>query len=312
MPEVVEVCLTALWLNDKLHNKIITNMNILSGRYTRHPLHGSDLFKKNKPFRVIKVDSKGKFLWFVLEDKKKNNYFILNHFGLEGEWGFTKYKHSHVLFQIKDNIDLYFTDSRNFGTIEITNDVHKLNKILDTLGPDFLKEKFTNQDFYNRIVDFMTTDNHKIITPKANKKIITVLMDQKINTGLGSGLGNYLAPESLYRAGISPHTKIKELYDNQALSNNLAKAIKYTVKLAFMTADIGYLSDLDDEMSSFVTKLRKNKKTNSTYHPDTKIKSKDVFTFNVYRQKKDPLGNTVKADKIIPGRTTYWVPNIQN
>jgi len=312
MPEVVEVHLTALWLNNKLQHKTIKNMKVLSGRYTRHKLPGLDIFKKRKPFKIIKIDSKGKFLWFELEDKKKDKYYILNRFGLEGEWGFTKYKHSHIHFEITNDIDLYFTDSRNFGTIEITDDEEKLNEELEKLGPDFLQEPFTNQEFYDRVEDYITASGDKIVSSRANKKIIVVLMDQKAKTGLGSGLGNYLAPESLYRASISPHTKIKEIYEDRNLSNKLAKAIKYTVKLAFMTADIGYLEDLDEGMESFVMKLRKSKKTAKTYHHDIKLKSKDVFTFDVYRQKEDPYGNPVKGDKIISGRTTYWSPKKQN
>ena len=41
MPEVVEVCLTALWLNSTLNGMKLKQINILGGRYSRHPLKGN-------------------------------------------------------------------------------------------------------------------------------------------------------------------------------------------------------------------------------------------------------------------------------
>ena len=47
------------------------------------------------------------------------------------------------------------------------------------------------------------------------------------------------------------------------------------------------------------------------YHPDIKLKDK-TFKFLVYRQKLDPNGNKIKAEKINGSdRTTYWVPTVQ-
>ena len=82
MPEVVEVCLTALWLNEKLSNKKLTKVTILGGRYSRHPLIGLDFINKYQPFTINKIDSKGKLLWFELTDQKNKHYYILNRFGL--------------------------------------------------------------------------------------------------------------------------------------------------------------------------------------------------------------------------------------
>ena len=132
-------------------------------------------------------------------------------------------------------------------------------------------------------------------------------MDQ--TTPIGSGLGNYLAPEALYRAKISPHKTIRDVYNDITLSDALAEAIRYVTKLSFETADIGYLGHLTDDMSSFVKQLRKQK---DRYHSDTNI-GNHKFKFNVYRQKVDPHGNKIKGEKdIIKGRTTYWSPTVQH
>ncbi|MCJ7637815.1 MAG: hypothetical protein MUO21_10030 [Nitrososphaeraceae archaeon] len=158
MPEVVEVCLTALWLNNELKNAILSDVKILGGRYSRHPLSSLSYFKKANQNKIKNVDSKGKFMWFELKGKDNKSLYILNKFGLSGEWGFTKQKHSNIEFTIKEGTKtrkLYFTDDRNFGTLEFTTDIQRLQKELAKLGDDFLKTSFTNSEFYDRVEDYV-------------------------------------------------------------------------------------------------------------------------------------------------------------
>ncbi|ARF09669.1 formamidopyrimidine-DNA glycosylase [Indivirus ILV1] len=318
MPEVVEVCLTALWLNDELRNTVLSDIKILGGRYSRHTMPGLAEFKKANSYQIIKIDSKGKFMWFELIDKNNNALYILNKFGLSGEWGFDNQDHSNVEFSIKDGNktrNVYFTDPRNFGTIVLTTDINKLNKELDKLGDDLLKTQFTNAEFYDRIDNYVKRGGKSIIKTRYNKEIIKILMDQTDKNGIGSGLGNYLSVSVLYHAKISPYTPIGKLHKNKSLANNLADSIRYVVKFAYLTANIGYLEHLDQGMVSFLNKLRKdiskNKNHPYNFQPTIKIKSGEEFKFEVYGQSEDPYGNPVKADKIIPGRTTYWAPAVQ-
>ena len=315
MPEVVEVCLTALWLNKKISNKTLKSINVLSGRYSRHTLKGITYFNTNTPFKIKKVNSKGKFLWFELINSEGKECYIMNRFGLEGEWGFIKQHHSGVEFII-DDVSLYFSDSRNFGTLEIASDKRILLKELHKLAPDLLKTSFTKQEFYNRIKSYVTKGTNLINKTRGDKEIIKVLMDQTIDGGVGCGLGNYLSVEILYDCKISPYKKMKELYEDKNLSYKLAESIKYIVKLSFLTATIGYLEHLDKGMVSFIKKMRNDVELDKThvynFHPDISLDKKDNFSFRVYRQKKDQFGNEVRGDKIITGRTTYWAPNVQN
>ena len=312
MPEVVEVCLTSIFLNKKLKGKKLVDIIIHGGRYKRYGLNDITTFKHQLPFIINSVNSKGKFMWFELS-KGNKSFYILNTYGLEGEWGFTKSKHSNVEFKIKHNNkikSLYFTDSRNFGTIELSTSRDKLDKKLHLLAPDFLKEDFTETEFYKRIEDIILDRNDNIIKSRGNKEIVKVLMTQTKPLSLGSGLGNYLAVEVLYHAKISPYKTLEEIYNNKTICNRLSKSIKYITKLSFMTADIGYMEHLDPKMASFINEMRKDIKAKYNYHSKTKITNK-MFTFNVYRQKKDPYGHKVIGDKIITGRTTYWVPTVQ-
>ena len=311
MPEVVEVCLTALWLNKKLKGKWITDMNIISGSYKRNSLKGKATIIKNNPFKIVKVESKGKFLWFELESNKKK-YYILNRFGLTGEWSFIDNVHSRIRFQIDNKTFVYFNDMRNFGTIQITDNVEDLNYELEKMAPDFLKESFTNQQFYNRIKYYITNSADNLIVVRANQPIIKILMDQTI---LGSGLGNYLASEITFIARLSPHKKLKDIYSNKSISDNLADSIRYVLRLAYITAEIGYLEHVEPLMVSFIKQLRKhiqeNKNNKYNFLKNINLKYGDKFKFNVYGQNKDPYGNIIKKDKIIVGRTTYWSPKIQ-
>jgi len=316
MPEIIEAHLTSLFLHHKFKNKIITGIKILSGRYKKTPIKGLSGFKKNLPLTIKKIDSKGKFIWFSLYNQD-NDYYIMNSLGLTGQWTLTKKKHSRILFTIKKNnktYKLYYTDPRNFGTIKMTTNKKMLDDKLISLGPDFLKTTFTKQEFFNRIEKYIYKKNGTISLPRANREIVKVLMDQQVKTGLGSGIGSYLAVEILYHAKISPRKKMKYIYRNKKLAYQLAKSIKYIVKLAYMTADIGYMAHLDNVMATWVNKLRKKIKTNKNhkyhYHPDTNI-GNNIFEFKVYRKKFDPHGNKITPGKIIPGRTTYFAPSIQ-
>src|SRR5690606_16237701 len=103
-------------------------------------------------------------------------------------------------------IKLYFNDVRNFGNMEITNNIEILNNKLNSLAPDFLKEDFTNNEFHQMIVSYVHVNN-KLSQARMNKEIVKVLMDQN---SIGSGIGNYLVAEILFKAKISPYTKLKK------------------------------------------------------------------------------------------------------
>lgn len=301
MPEVVEVCITALYLKHFLSNKKITNINILNGRYKRNPMKKLSDVSKHYPLTVNNIDSKGKFIWFEFSDKNNNNVFMLNTLGLEGGWSLVKSNSSNVEFCFENNLFLYFSDTRNFGTIEFTYDRQKLDDKLNELGDDLLKNNFTEAEFRIRLGNVLKKKHG------GNIEIIKVLMDQKRKSGIGSGIGNYLSVESLYRAKISPYKTALEIYNDIQLCSKLSKSIKYIIKLSFMTAEVGYVGELDNHMIEWVKTMRKS---SYNIHPDINIKN-NIFTFNVYRKKKDNKGNDVVGAKIIPGRTTYWCPSVQ-
>ncbi len=307
MPEVCEIAVTAEYLMTKIKNRYITGASIISGRYTHEKLEGLELLNKNNPIKIIKIDSKGKFLWFELENNNNEKIYIMNTFGLTGDWGFEKQKNSRFKINIKNKDNdkkytLYFTDDRNFGTLFITTDINDLNKKLDKLAPDLLKTNFSPNEYLDDFKKFI--DKSK---SKKNIPIVKFLMSQDKKDSIGSGIGNYLSVEILYRAKISPHRILGDFSDNDILL--LAKTIKKTVKLCYVSNIIGYMIRLEKFMPKHKELIKKGKLPN--YHPDIKIDDKEEFEFLVYMQKKDKLGNDVKRDEIIKGRSTYWVPKVQ-
>jgi formamidopyrimidine-DNA glycosylase len=300
MPEICEVLFTAQYLLSKLKNHKITAINILSGRYTHQNLVGKDLIEKLGPLTIRNIDTKGKFMWMKLKSKDKKYVYLMSTFGLTGEWSFDKSDNSRVEFIIKDDTkeySLYYSDDRNFGTIQIVDNKDVLKKKLNLLGMDLLKSDYNLVQFTNRMKE--------ISGKKKNLILIKLLMDQT-NKGIGSGLGNYLTSNINYIAKLSPHRKISSLTDDEIKA--LYNAIKYTLKLCYVSNKIGYMEKFQDLVDERKKKILSGQLPN--YLPEIDVGNKE-FEFQVYRKKLDPLGNEVIADKIIGKRSTYWVPSVQ-
>jgi formamidopyrimidine-DNA glycosylase len=280
MPEGPEVALSAEILNKKLKNKILENIEFVSGRYGpgRTKPKGYNTFHRRLPMKVTKVDSKGKFLWFELDGDTP--WTIWNTFGLTGMWSFFKPQSERAVLTFHGGIQVYYSDTRNYGTFMFSDNPEELQTKLSELAPDFLK----NDD-----IDFDQIQ-------EIRKPIVDILTDQK---KVGSGIGNYLVAEILYRAKISPHRLGSNLDDKEI--KNLEHWTNYVIKLAYESNNVGYMVNLTEEASKF---KRKN------FHPDIKLKGKK-FSFEIYRQKTDPHGNKVTAEKRSNGRTIYWVKDVQ-
>jgi len=292
MPEICEVTLTAEILEKFFKGKILKEVKIHDGRYKKNPPEGFEIFAsylKNHPMTIKSIETKGKFLYFTLVDETGKKAYIMNTFGLEGMWSLLKVEFYKISFETTEGKKFWFNDMRNFGTFKFTFDKKELDKKLNKLAPDFLKSNMSCEELQEQFENL--SDKNQ------SKKILIILMDQGL---VGSGLGNYLVPEILYRAKISPHQTIENMTDEQYES--LCKAIKHVLKLCYLANKTGYM----EYLTEYLPKLKKK-----NYLPETKLKKNEEFAFLVYRQDKDPLGNKVKAEKIIKDRTAYWVPSVQ-
>jgi len=268
MPEGPEVKTITDELVKILSSKTLNKVEILGGRYkTNGAPQNYDLFLESLPMKITSINCKGKFIWFELE----NEWSIWNHLGMAAGWKLDKVKHSDVQFDF-DDLTIWFTDQRHFGTLTFCNKNTELKKKLKSLGPDLLLENsLTENDFID------------IIRKHPQKCLPKILMDQKNF----SGIGNYLKSEILYASKISPLRKIVDINDDE-----LKLILKNTQEIMMNSykakgATIRNYSDLSDNKGEY------------------------SFSFKVYNRKKDDLDNEVIKTNTNDNRTTHWVPSIQ-
>jgi formamidopyrimidine-DNA glycosylase len=297
MPECIEIEILVHYLkSNKLKNKKIHKIEIFSNKFKNKG------FEKIKDCKIINIDSKGKQMWFELE----NNLYIMIHLGLTG------------MLKLCDNFDdknirlkmtilgkstqfLCYIDSRNFGNLELYDETKFKNKI-SLLADDALKTEISDEYFKELIKNFL-----KKSKSRKNQIIYKILMNQNKN-GLLSGLGNYLTAEILYDCKISPLRTIESLNDNDI--TNLLNSIKYITKLSYYNNITNYMSNFGDFIETHKKGI--DDKIYPNYHESIKLKKTDKFVFKVYKQKNDPNGYDVIFDKSInSGRTVYWVSQIQ-
>ncbi|WP_170546497.1 bifunctional DNA-formamidopyrimidine glycosylase/DNA-(apurinic or apyrimidinic site) lyase [Ruegeria arenilitoris] len=104
-------------------------------------------------------------------------------------------KHDHVVFHMANGARVTFNDPRRFGAMDLlptaTAEAHKL---LSVLGPEPLGNDFHEQ----HLIEAFRGKN----TP-----VKSALLDQ----GIVAGLGNIYVCEALYRAGVSPRRKARQI-----------------------------------------------------------------------------------------------------
>jgi formamidopyrimidine-DNA glycosylase len=309
MPEGPEITVLSQFLATKLMDRTLEKMDILSGKYSKNEMKNYELLDGKVLYTIKNIDSKGKLMWMVLENQNNGkNIYLTSNLGLTGFWGFDEGKSDRLKFTIhnEDNTKkyfLYYEDARNFGNIGIYDDLQDFYKKVGELAPDSLKEKYSIDDFVGWYKTFL-----KKTKKRSEQNIALVLMKQKKDEGIVSGIGNYLMAEILYESKISPHRTVGSLSDEEI--ENLGKAIQHLTKLSYYNNMTGYMTHFEDFID--LHKERIYKGIYPDFHSHIKLKKNEKFQFKVYRQKKDPDGNTVEADKSIQKtRSTYWVPGVQ-
>jgi len=268
MPEGPEVRHIVDALSERLTEKCLLKIDLLSGRYTRHgPPEGSFDLIKNLPRMITSVECHGKFIYFKLDE----GWSIWSTLGMSGTWQSGATKHSRVKLTIEDD-EIFFNDMRNFGTLRFVKGHDYLCRKLTKLGPDMLSQDITDFEFKNAL------------RKRKNKTIVQAVMDQSVI----AGVGNYLKAESLYMARISPHRLCSSLSDREISALN--KSIKSTIRESYRTGGA----------------------TISTYQDFDGNSGKYTRRFAVYNQDVDPIGNQVIKERTSDGRTTHWVPEVQN
>ena len=206
MPELPEVETVKESLKLKIIGKTIRSAQILWDNIIAYPSKEEFVIKiGNKTITDIK--RRGKFLIFDLDD-----YYLLSHLRMECKYFFKSHdedinKHEHVIFDLGNNEELRYMDTRKFGKMYLI----KKDEIED-IGP--LKE-LGLEPWDNNL------DSSYLLNKYKNKKlpIKTVLLDQSIIVGIG----NIYADEILFLSRINP-LKASNLISEEECNN----IIKYT------------------------------------------------------------------------------------
>lgn len=281
IPEGVEVKLSAdlirpIIVSDTKDSKglylkqVINAQTFSSGRYESEMPENFEQFTKSitDSCLVTAIQTKGKFMYWTFN----NSWFMMNTFGMTGQWSTDKGKHPCFAFSFQDGTNIYFNDHRHFGTIKFTNSQNIIyNKLLE-LGWDPLKNKLS-----------LFEKKLKKTIMKSKKPIGQLLMDQKIF----AGVGNYIRAEALYLSKISPWR----------LGNN------------FSEQDIDLLCS--SVINIMEESYKYQGATIQTYKTALGAEGKYSSCFKVYGQKTDPLGNKIITEDTPDGRTIHWCPEIQ-
>lgn len=218
------------------------------------------------PSKIITVRSHGKKLIIELE-----NQLIITGLGMAGKYRYEKTKHTHVTFILND-LTLYY------------NDVRRIGSRMDVINKDKEKEYFKNSGpclLTAALNQWITKEEwFKMYYKSGNRKIVDILMDQK----LVSGIGNYLRIDILYLAGIHP----------LRLGNDLTKDELELIRIAAHEVVL-----LSYEMGGHT--LFDYVDTNG---------QKGNYDPLIYGKKKDAIGFKVRKCKC-SGRTIHYVDEVQ-
>ena len=103
-------------------------------------------------------------------------------------------KHDHVVFHMQSGARITFNDPRRFGAMDLFPTAGGDHMLLARLGPEPLGNQFDEAYFAKALSG-------------RNTPIKSALLDQRIV----AGLGNIYVCEALFRAGISPQRKAKNV-----------------------------------------------------------------------------------------------------
>jgi formamidopyrimidine-DNA glycosylase len=211
MTEGPEASYLANYISKRFLKKRLRSIKIVAGRYKTHgPPHGFREFTQLLPVRLVDVYKKGKVIFLFFE----NGWCLVAKMGMVG-WFYSEADRpnrkgdSHVEFVFENN-SLIFSDFRNFGTLEFTNDSAKVIHEIESVAPDILDPNVNFSQIQKR-AEFLDE----------NSKLDELLMDQE---ALFSGIGNIIKSEALYSAKISPHRTLGSLTSRELA--NLWKSVR--------------------------------------------------------------------------------------
>jgi formamidopyrimidine-DNA glycosylase len=278
MPELPEVEVVKLFLEQKVLHKTITKLEILNPK----SFIGDPKLVKNQ--KIIKFSRIGKQLSIYLF----NQLILLVHLKMTGQLIYDGFvlghptkdalsslpgKSTRLIFTFDNNSKLYFNDQRKFGWIKLLKP-KELIESQSVLGLDIFNPDFSPEYIFNQL-------------QRSHRPVKVILLDQHFF----AGIGNIYANDALYLAGIHPKTPSNKITPARAklIHKFLIEIMQQSILAGGSTArDKKYL------------------------RPDGTAGNNQFF-FRVYERKGEPClkCHTKIEYQKIGGRGTYFCPKCQ-
>jgi formamidopyrimidine-DNA glycosylase len=213
LPEVEVICQGLL--PHLIHKKILAVR--CSGKQLRAPVHCTEMQNELIGHEIISLRRRAKYL--ILKTSSGSSLII--HLGMTGNMGIFPpntplKKHDHVCWQLDNETELRFNDTRRFGAVHIL-----AAKNCNTLEKDFFAA--TGPEPFSR------TCTAEYLCKRAGKRKIAIkkfIMDNHVI----AGIGNIYANEALFRAGIHPERGVNSI--NLEEWRTLMRVVRKTLKHA--------------------------------------------------------------------------------
>ena len=191
MPELPEVETVTLELRESVEGLVLENCEIFRESYLR----GQDISEFVKGVtgkRVLTISRRGKYIIWTLDKG-----MVMSHLGMTGKY---------MKLQVEEEIPKHTPALFRFAGIRlILNDVRRFGRI-NYYGEGLVPEQLTRLGIEPLSEDFTAGYLAEAFAGR-KRSVKDLLMDQHII----AGLGNIYVSEILFRAGINPLTKGKEV-----------------------------------------------------------------------------------------------------
>jgi formamidopyrimidine-DNA glycosylase len=213
MPELPEVEAARRRLQAALRGRRITSVDAAPDPVVLGTLRARRLREALAGRRVVGVGRHGKHLWIETDRRP----WLTLHFGMTGDVQVLDAdaalpRHVRLTVHLDDGRRLVFSDARRFGRVRLQQDP-QAEPPISRLGPDPLAAG-------------PTVDGLRVALRRRHGPIKASLLDQT----LFAGVGNWVADEVLYQAGIAPRRAASSLSDVELA--RLRRALAHVLRLA--------------------------------------------------------------------------------
>jgi len=270
VPELPEVETVKRKLNKRLQNKKIMKVEVFHNNvFAKQDIEKIKEMIKNQTIHQIK--RRGKWLLFELD-----KYYLLSHLRMEGKYLYKDFKeaqnkHELVIFNIDNEFELRYQDTRKFGKMYLVEKSKEITPLKElglepwdkNLTKEYLKEKLKTK----------------------NRPIKASLLDQSII----AGIGNIYADEILFLSNINPERKSNSIKDKE-----LQQIIENTKKV---------LENAIEEGGTTIRSYTSEEGVHGNFQNNLNVHQR--------KGEKCPICSTTIIKKVVSQRGTYYCPKCQ-